>query len=146
LDVMGVYETSWAPWLLVEANKFWFYSLSLSLLISAIELAASFAVEATSADIDATNVAKDVKMAAVDEKNGTARLVSGNDEKKLSRNAEKRSEIVKRLIVDACDLISPGSITGWTNVSAGTVGMGAAMSTALTSREVWDKVQARSKH
>ncbi|KAG4420222.1 hypothetical protein IFR04_006600 [Cadophora malorum] len=38
LDAMGVYNTTWAAGLFVEAMKFWFYSLNLGILLALIEL------------------------------------------------------------------------------------------------------------
>lgn len=38
LDTMGVYPVSWAGWVFVEAMKFWFYALCMSMLVSLVQL------------------------------------------------------------------------------------------------------------
>ncbi|TVY39230.1 hypothetical protein LSUB1_G004025 [Lachnellula subtilissima] len=38
LDAMGVHESDWAAPLFLEANKFWFYGICLSLLLGVVQL------------------------------------------------------------------------------------------------------------
>ncbi|KAJ9220590.1 hypothetical protein DTO169C6_7103 [Paecilomyces variotii] len=101
LDAMGVYSTSWSDWVLLEAHKFWFCALSLSLLGSLWML-----------------------------------LVA---DKKAS--ASKSSPWLKRIIIDGCDLLIPGSMVGWIAVSPLVVAMSMVASTVLAAQDIWAQAQ-----
>ncbi|KAJ9269135.1 hypothetical protein DTO212C5_4818 [Paecilomyces variotii] len=101
LDAMGVYSTSWSDWVLLEAHKFWFCALSLSLLGSLWML-----------------------------------LVA---DKKAS--ASKSSPWLKRIIIDGCDLLIPGSMVGWIAVSPLVVAMSMVASTVLAAQDIWTQAQ-----
>ncbi|KAJ9385874.1 hypothetical protein DTO063F5_4081 [Paecilomyces variotii] len=101
LDAMGVYSTSWSDWVLLEAHKFWFCALSLSLLGSLWML-----------------------------------LVA---DKKAS--ASKSSPWLKRIIIDGCDLLIPGSMVGWIAVSPLVVAMSMVASTLLAAQDIWAQAQ-----
>ncbi|KAJ9250759.1 hypothetical protein DTO280E4_1299 [Paecilomyces variotii] len=101
LDAMGVYSTSWSDWVLLEAHKFWFCALSLSLLGSLWML-----------------------------------LVA---DKKAS--ASKSSPWLKRIIIDGCDLLIPGSMVGWIAVSPLVVAMSMVASTLLAAQDIWTQAQ-----
>ncbi|GAD94741.1 hypothetical protein NFIA_055860 [Paecilomyces variotii No. 5] len=102
LDAMGVYSTSWSSWMLVEAHKFWFCALSLSLL-------------------------------------GSLWMLLVADPK---TSASKSSSWVKRIIIDGCDLLIPGSMVGWISVSPLVVAMNMVVSTVLAAQDIWVQAQA----
>lgn len=50
---------------------------------------------------------------------------------------------MKRVIVDACDLLIPGSFLGWIGVGNAMVGMAMVLSTVLSGGDVWARAQAQ---
>ena len=129
---MGVYRTSWATWLFVEAMKFWFYSLTLGILLALMELWALsgdiplYPVTSTGAEED-------------DEK-----VLEKATQDRISRMRErtvKKRNAAKQMVIDGCDLFIPGSITGWLVISSSNVGMLCVLSTVLAMSDIWDKIQ-----
>lgn len=114
---MDIWLVDWYQPLLVEANKLWFYAICISLARSLIYLS--------------TRSDKETK----DKSSGA------KGEKKVkespSPSIPSRSSLVKRLLVDSCDLTLPGSCVGWLEI--GDIGIGLAMvvSTLLPLAEMW---------
>ena len=122
MDAMGVWSTEWAASLFAEAMKFWFYSISLSITLSLIQLywslGGSFKETIGSSEKSSKEVDAGAKWATA-----------------LQRN------LVKKLAIDCCDIFIPGFTTGWLVVSSGTVGMLGMISTTLTSTDIWKRLQ-----
>lgn len=106
-----MYLTSWSGWVLFEAHKFWFYSLSLSLLGSLWMLIVA------------------------DKGRGERKVISGT----IS------SPWAKRLVIDGCDLLIPGSMLGWIAVSPMVVGMSMVVSTLLAAQDIWERAQIQAR-
>jgi hypothetical protein len=96
--------TSWAPTLLLEANKFWLYALLFSLASSLLTLLSP-------------------------------------SKPQRSTSISPTHPLAKKILTDACDLLIPGSITGWAPTSPAIVGAAMVVSTALGSEEIWRRVQ-----
>jgi Peroxisomal biogenesis factor 11 (PEX11) len=109
IDAMEIWSTTWAPTLLLEANKFWFYSLLFSLASSFLQVC-----------------------------QGTTRIKSKSPAKSSNPLTHPLS---KKILTDACDLLVPGSITGWARTSPAIVGLATVISTLLASEEIWVRVQ-----
>ena len=62
----------------------------------------------------------------------------------ITEQKEKRSKIIKRIVIDGCDLFLPGSTTGWMAVSTANVGMLTVVSTVLAATDIWTRVQNAS--
>jgi hypothetical protein len=122
-DAMGVHKSPWAPSVFLEANKFWFYSIVLSLLLGIIQL--------WKLEFNSSLIFKKRK---------------GVSEEQVEREVKewkiKRVRIVRRLVIDGCDIFIPGFATGWMVVSRASVGMGSVVSTLLASMDIWERVQA----
>jgi len=103
---------------LVEGNKFWFFSLACSILLGLMELYAG---------------------------GGQGRGDSGENSEgnKQDVQAQKKNleRIKRRMMVDAFDLFIPGSVTGWIVTTHAFVGFAGAVSTILSSKDVWDRFQ-----
>jgi len=121
LDAMGVWTSAWASTCLVTANKYWFYALAFSILRAVLEI---FVIEPrTPKAIESLQAAK-------------------KDDEKLRRvDIEKRERVRRRLVADSFDLLIPGSVTGWIPTSPATVGYATVISTLLTAKDIWDKLQ-----
>lgn len=117
---MGVWAVPWAEACLVEGNKCWFYSLVCSILLGILQLYA-----------------------------GDGEAKSGSDEKgkgkekKQSVEAKKEniSGVKRRLVADGFDLFIPGAVTGWIVTSHAFVGFATMVSTVLSSKDIWDRLQ-----
>ncbi len=113
MDAMEIRSTTWAAALLVDANKFWFCSLVFSLTSCLLQL---YRLRSPSAPA-----------AAKARPRATARTLS--------------RALKKQVLTDACDLLIPGSVTGWARTSPAVVGVATVVSTLLASEEIWYRVQ-----
>ncbi|CZT00615.1 related to PEX11 domain protein [Rhynchosporium graminicola] len=128
LYAMGVYRTSWASWLFVEAVKFWFYSLCFGILRAIYELwNLSWAGTSHSTEAEGGS-GKVAGRVALDED-------SGRRQRTLQRQIA-----MKKLVIEGCDLFTPGAVTGWLVVSSGNVGMLCLVSTVFAGADVWDEI------
>lgn len=117
---MNIWRVSWNTPLLIEANKFWFYAICLSITGALWEWFCG----------------------------GIARSKTHIDEKEKRSKKPSSSEQVssnvplwERLVVDVCDLSLPGSFVGWIPLSDFGVGMAMIVSSVVASRDVWMKAQ-----
>lgn len=109
---------------MIEANKFWFYAICLSI---ARNIGKLFFRPAVPNKIQSSQVAEEKR---------------GRSQKPSPSKAEpSTSSLVKQLVIDSCDLTLPASFIGW--VSLGNVGIGMAMvvSTLLAGQQLWSKIQ-----
>ncbi|CZR57126.1 uncharacterized protein PAC_07015 [Phialocephala subalpina] len=130
LDVMGVWPTDWAKQCIIEANKFWFYALIFSLLWDVVQLFAPKNI--------VSNVASLEKRKAEVESSSNEALVARR--KAEAEQRQKRARITRRLVVNGLDLLIPGHVTGWIVTSAVMTGFAGAVSTALSMKDIWDKL------
>ncbi|KAL4936391.1 hypothetical protein BDV06DRAFT_205128 [Aspergillus oleicola] len=123
LHDMNVARVAWYHPLMTEANKFWFYALSLSILRCTWEL---FFPTVTSVP------------AKVSEKG------DGKGKSKTSSTQQTTAPkwpLIKRIIIDGCDLTLPGSFIGWVPATGLQIGVGMVVSTLLAGHEVWLRQQ-----
>jgi hypothetical protein len=115
---MGVWSSPWAELCTVEGNKFWFYSLVCSILFGGLQLYAG--------DVEA--------------KSGTD---GKTKEKAKSVQARKKrlGGVKRRIVTDSFDLFIPGFVTGWIVTTHAFVGFAGAVSTVLSSKDIWDRLQ-----
>lgn len=66
----------------------------------------------------------------------TTTTTSGQSKKRNEKSAATAT-LVKRVIVDGCDLMIPGSLLGWMSIGSETVGMAMVLSTVVSMRDVW---------
>lgn len=121
---MNIFLVPWYMPVLLEANKFWFYAICISITKTVKELL----LGSTTAGIQ----------------NGP----SETDEKK--RTSEKSPSVKKgpstlsllnRLFVDSLDLTLPGSFLGWIPLEMLGIGMAMLMSTIFVWPTAWAKAQ-----
>ena len=110
---MEIWSTTWALTLLLEANKFWFYSLLFSLASCLLQL---YRVRSPSTPLRATARSK-------------------------AKSNVLPWPLARQILTDACDLLIPGSTTGWARTSPAIVGLATVISTLLASEEIWYRVQ-----
>ncbi|CAG8960987.1 hypothetical protein HYFRA_00002526 [Hymenoscyphus fraxineus] len=119
LDTMGVTEHQWAGWMTIEANKFWFYALFLGVVIGILQLASLSAPISSSSE---------------DEKEEEKAKEKFTDLEK--KYLQKRSKIMRQLMVDGCDLVIPSGVVGC-NTS-----MLMLTSTVLAAVDIWGRVNS----
>lgn len=114
---MNVARVDWYRPLMTEANKFWFYALVLSIL--RMTWLIFFPVE----PIPTAN---------------------GKGKAKTEKTASQpKWPLVKKIIIDGCDLTLPGSFIGWVPASGLQVGAAMVVSTVLVGHNVWLAQQER---
>lgn len=120
---------------MIEANKFWFYSLVFSILWGVFQLLYR----------DFGEQAPKTPSGKSPEKAHGRRAVNpkvGGDRKGARRVVSEEHQRVKRGIVSDCfDLFIPGSVLGWISASSATVGYATVISTVLSSKDIWDRLQ-----
>jgi hypothetical protein len=123
---MNIWIVPWYTTILVEANKFWFYGICVSIIGTAGELLFGSSTQ---------------KKAPKEDK-------SNSDEKKAESENLIASEPVSwttspwlRIIVDSLDLTLPTSFLGWTSLGNLEVGSAMALSTVLAWGDAWAKAQ-----
>ena len=129
MDAIGIWSTEWAPRLFLEAMKFWFYSISFSIILSLVLLYSSLS-----------------KLAKPLNEGGSS---SGKSSKEVDAEVKQKGhlqwDLIKKLAIDCCDIFIPGFTTGWLAVSSATVGMLGMVSTLLASIDIWERVQGPSQ-
>ncbi|KAE8386265.1 peroxisomal biogenesis factor 11 [Aspergillus alliaceus] len=126
LHAMNVYHVSWNMPVLVEAYKFWFYALSLSIFgaVWGLLFTSSPSPGKTGGNGNKKGGKNAVKVARGDE-----------------RHRAERRVLVKRIVVDGCDLLIPGVFVGWMNASELMVGVTMVVSTVVSGGDVWGRAQ-----
>lgn len=117
---MGVYLVPWEERVMREANQFWFYALSFSLL------GALYALSSRSPSQG---------------RNGKKKRSGRKTEKAVTGDS---SALVKQIVVDGCDLLIPAQLLKWMPTGDFVVGMTMVVSTVLTGREIWRAAEAGS--
>ncbi|KAE8452648.1 hypothetical protein EG329_013907 [Mollisiaceae sp. DMI_Dod_QoI] len=133
---MGVYKTTWAASLIIEAMKFWFYSIVLSLLLSVVGIWELYTSPPTKSLTTKPNTEKDER----NEEDSNEETEQTKADAKVGW-MNKRRKAMKGIVIDICDLSVPGSITGWLPVSSANVGMLGVVSTLLAGADVWTRIQ-----
>ncbi|KAL3472176.1 peroxisomal biogenesis factor 11 [Aspergillus californicus] len=117
LHDMKVVQVDWYAPLMAEANKFWFYALTLSILRASWDLFFASAPAPT--------------------KGPKGTVVADN--KKTKTASAPKWPLLKRIIIDGCDLTLPGSFLGWTPVSGLQIGGAMVVSTVFAAHGVWER-------
>jgi hypothetical protein len=138
---MGITATSWGPRLQQESNKFWFYAIATSILLSLYEV---FFVLNPSRPPQKVPSEKTITM-STDEKVEVKDGVPVPPDKGITAKADSKStQIYRQLIIDGCDLFIPGSTVGWIPAEPLTVGIFMSISTIVAMASMWTKIQANA--
>ncbi|TGO14523.1 hypothetical protein BTUL_0052g00610 [Botrytis tulipae] len=137
LDIMGVCNTPWSSTCVLEGNKFWFYSLSISIFGGLWDL---YHLVVNNDTTPKPNSQQDPHGSDL-----SAKLVENTqvivEQPGKNKNKEKfKTEILLKIIENAADLFQPGAGTGWIVSDRGIVGVMTVISTLLSSRDIWRRV------
>lgn len=127
LHATNVYPVSWNARVTTEAYRFWFCGLALSVLGCVWGVFLGMMTSPSSSSNKASS--------------------NGDSEKKTEKEKGPvaqlpRSMLVKRIVVDGCDLLIPGAFLGWIRVGELGVGVAMLMSTLVAGRDLWASVTA----
>ena len=125
---MGVTNYAWGPLLQSEADKCWFYAITFSILLSLYRLFHLVFATVTVEDTQGgeSTVAKDEKP---------------NKPRQVTDKGNAYQAVSTQLAIDCCDLMIPGSSTGWIPVELVVVGAAQFTSSALAGQQIWRRVQ-----
>jgi hypothetical protein len=112
---MGIWPSDWAKGILIEGNKFWFYALVFSIVLSLYQLFADYASPGISLK---------------SEKHAALTL--------LTARTKKRRAIKRKLIGDMCDLLIPSFVLGWIPVGSATAGFASCVSSVISMGDIWE--------
>lgn len=161
VDALGVRKFSWAPMLFVESMRFWFYSISCSIILTCYDLymnrneiirlqaeiaAAKEAAETTENGDGATRTRKekrskeDIKDTAAPEQKKNRLL---DDKQALEKARFRRHALLRQLIGASCDLLTPGAVVNYTPVSPAAVAITSIISSLISSQDIWKRVNKK---
>ncbi|KAK7706752.1 hypothetical protein SLS57_009562 [Botryosphaeria dothidea] len=161
VDALGVRKFSWAPMLFVESMRFWFYSISCSIILTCYDLhmnrneiirlqaeiaAAKEAAGTTENGDGATRTRKEkrskeeIKDTAAPEQKKNRLL---DDKQALEKARVRRHALLRQLIGASCDLLTPGAVVNYTPVSPAAVAITSIISSLISSQDIWKKVNKK---
>lgn len=122
---MNIMLVPWYTTVLVEANKFWVYALSISIIGTIWQLLFGSNVASTAQNADPAN----------DEKK------TASESPAASNPVTSTATLVNRIILGSLDLSLPTTFLGWSGL--GNLGVGSAMvvSTVLAWPGAWESTQ-----
>jgi hypothetical protein len=127
LDVMGIWPAEWAKMLLIEGNKFWFYSLLFSIALGILQLTS---LSSSSSSPSPTKT--------------TSSNEKGEKEEKivyeLEKNRKKTNKLKRKLVADCLDLLVPGFVVGWIPICSAVAGLATAGSSWIGLGDIWDGI------
>jgi hypothetical protein len=142
---MGITDTTWGPQLQQESNKFWFYAIATSIMLSLYQvffgLQPAQAAEKGS-EKEASSITNEK---GAQEQNEPKETTSASTEKVPPIPAQARDksiQVYRQLLIDGCDLFIPGATVGWIPAEPLTVGIFMSISTVLAMGSMWPKIQA----
>jgi len=133
-DALKLTATTWGPWVLREAYKFWFYAQVASILLSLYDLLLGW----TTVELTVEVKSLDGKVVKVKD---SSKAAAAEQSVKIKGGMADTLSIFKKLFVDGCDILIPGSTVGWINVDPLTVGVTGCISTAVSMRNIWVRIQ-----
>ncbi|KAJ5150289.1 peroxin-11B [Penicillium atrosanguineum] len=114
LHAMGVYIVPWEERVMREANQFWFYALSLSLLGAVYALLSPSPAS-------------------------TSQEKKGRKNEKAAAATVSTSALAKQIVVESCDLLIPAELLGWYPTGDLILGVTMVLSTLITGQGIWSQ-------
>ena len=134
---------------MLEANKFWFYSLLCSVMLVRLLLTLiPYLFQPVFVEVPVTTVLTCWQGCLQLSRSGEEKLLPNRSRIQKSADAEtldcstkdNKQRIKRRLVTDCLDLLVPGSATGWIPVNPILVGFVSVLSTNLAFKDVWDNI------
>lgn len=134
---MKVTNTSWGPGVLRESLKFWFYALVASIFLSLYDLFIIWTAEQPVLEKEKDDTSD------ISEKDTTKSGASSTSKlptSSASAVTTRSEELYKKLLIDGCDILIPGSTLGWIPVDSLSVGITGCISTLTSMKDIWSRV------
>ncbi|OMP85369.1 hypothetical protein BK809_0004039 [Diplodia seriata] len=155
VDALGVRKSSWTPLFFVESMRFWFYSITCSIILTCYDLynnrnkinrlrADLHAAKATAKENGLpTNTESDAKTEEPPKEK--PQLPSKKDhaqekEYALEKARKRRFALLRQLVGSSCDLLTPGAVVNYTPVSPAVVAITSIISSLISQQDIWRKV------
>lgn len=145
LHAMKLYTPTWTKDILLHANRFWFYGILLSIMGGLWILLSpllSGTVPETAETKNESNGETEKPQSKSSSSNETGKMETGTNTQSKTA-AWSVSPQARRLVVDSCDLLIPGSFLGWIPVSSLAIGVTTVVSTLVAMVDIWANVQGR---
>lgn len=129
----------WRPWAVTtqtEALKFWFYALSVSVILDLYELVFVYPNRTPGPP-----TSKTPKSESTGEKGSAEAEIEVLDQFTSAR-AAKRQSLYRQLVIDSCDVLIPGAAVGWLALDPVTVGVAGTISAIAGATDVWLRVNS----
>lgn len=123
LHDMDIWLVPWYTPVLMEANKLWLYAIILSLTRTFWRLLSGSNTQSKAPKVEP----------GIDEKEATSDLAP--------EPAPTTAHLLKRLVVDGCDLMLPASFLGWVPLRDFGVGVAMVVSSVLAWPDLWATTQ-----
>lgn len=134
-NVMGITTYTWGPEIQQQANRCWVYGLVASIMLSLYILSLQRrgitrekTRKASKADVNGKEKPKL-------NDNPSATVV------KDESNTAQTAQLYEQLIIDACDLLTPGTALGWIKADLAIVGAAMTLSSFLGAQQIWRKLK-----
>lgn len=122
---MNIWLVPWYTTVLVEGNKFWVYSLSISIIGAVWQLLFGSTIASTAQKVDPTNDGKQAK----------------SDNPSVLDPAPSTATLLNKIVVCCLDLSLPTTFLGWSGLGNLGVGSAMAVSTVLAWPGAWASTQ-----
>lgn len=154
VDAMGLRKSSWAPMFFVESMRFWFYSITCSIILTSYHLYVNHGqitqlkteIAATKVNATGNESTKNTKSAREPEekpKPEPRKDAMQEKEHAIEKARKRRHALLRQLIGASCDLLTPGSVVNYTPVSPAAVAITSIISSLISSQDIWRKVNSR---
>lgn len=136
-------NTPWFRTCVLEGQKFWFYSLCISIFGGLYDLCLMHLNINTSPPSDSPSH-ENPTPSSTSKLDEDAQVVRKQEEDRKrnegNQNRKKGNKIILKIIENIADLFVPGMVTGWIVSDLGVVGCALIVSTVLSSWEIWGRV------
>ncbi|KAK8247379.1 peroxisomal biogenesis factor 11 [Phyllosticta capitalensis] len=166
LDAMDLKKFEWAPMIFTEAMRFWFYSISCGLILigydfylnrsDIIRLEKECELVKSLPDGSPKSMTNgkpngEYKLKDQDQKQETEKPKSDSVSKKTKLSASRqqleqakarRGFLLRQLVANACDLLTPGSIVKYTPMPPAIVAITSIVSSSISSQDLWRSINS----
>lgn len=118
---MNVWLVPWYTPVLIEANKFWFYAICISVAEAIMGL-----------------LFRSTTLSNVQDNGAGTQDKRKEAKTRSSKPLPSTVSLLKVIVADGCDLALPGYFLGWLPVSTLAVGMAMVVSTVTSSIDIWE--------
>ena len=134
IDGLHLLSPEWDRVLMIEAQRFWLFALVCGALSSFLKMQRLRAETPSNVVVGGVGERKTEQsnIVAIKEKEQAANI-------EIMAMAKKRNRLARTATANALDIILPGAVIGWIDVSPGAVGLAMLVTTILTGMDAWER-------